>query len=267
MATTAILAQDAVRPLSFDVVSIKPSRQTRATGSPLLGGRLVMTGRTLQDLILPSYLVHTSQIIGIQPWMLSVRYDITAVIEHPPANTNDVRMRLLRSLLADRFGLRLHAETREREALSLRPTRPGQPLPAGLQPSQSRCGGITVEEHRANTREGWPPCGALAITNVPDPEGRGETTHQRWSALTLDEFIATLISAIGEPVVNETGLDGRYDIEFEFVRALPGGSPGNLPEGPTLPAALEEQLGLRLERRRVPVPVLVIDAAAPPATD
>lgn len=62
-------AQTADQPLSFDVVAIEPSRESRPTGTPLRGGRMVMTGRTLHDLISASYLLHSSQILGVEPWM------------------------------------------------------------------------------------------------------------------------------------------------------------------------------------------------------
>jgi uncharacterized protein (TIGR03435 family) len=228
---------------------------------------MVMTGRTLQDLLIAAYLVHTSQLDGIRDWMAAERYDINALIERPSSSTNEFRMQLLQSLLADRFGVRVHRETREREAWVLRQARPGLPLPLRIQPSGSTCDGVTAADRRANTRAGWPPCGALNITNTPDPSGRGETTRQMWSAYTLDQFTAVLVPAIGEPVINETGLEGRFDIDLEYVRPLPGGAAAEVPEGPTLPNALQEQLGLRLERRRAPVPVLVIDAATRPSVD
>jgi uncharacterized protein (TIGR03435 family) len=233
----------------------------------LRGGRMEMAGRTLQDLIIAAYLVHNSQLVGVEPWMTSERYDIRAVIEHPPSSTNEVRMQLLKSMLADRFGLRVHTEARDREAFVLRQAKPGHPLGRGIQPSQTRCDGVSAAQRRANTREGWPPCGAADIKNMPAPDGRGEITHQRWSAVPLDQYTAVLVAAVGEPVANETGLDGRFDIEVEYARPLPGGTIGDIPEGPTLPVALEEQLGLRLERHRAPVPVLVIDRAARPSTD
>jgi uncharacterized protein (TIGR03435 family) len=253
--------------LRFDVVSIKPSQEGRPRGTPLQGGRVVMTGVTLRDLLIAAYQLHGSQLVGGPAWMSSTRFDITAVVENPPSNSAGVRMRLLQSLLADRFGVRVRMDTRERDAYVLRLARPGRPLPRGLQRSLTSCEGVTVEERRANTRAGWPPCGLSRITNTPDAGGRGELTHQMRSALTMDEFAAQLVASVGEPVVNETGLDGRFDIEIEYARPLPGGLPNDVPEGRSLSSALDEQLGLRLDRGRAPVQVLVIDAASLPSTD
>jgi uncharacterized protein (TIGR03435 family) len=264
---TVAVAGTSAQSLSFDATSVRPSRETRARGTPLQGGRLTMSGMTLGELIVAAYLVHRSQVIGGPSWMTSERFDIDAVIAHPPSDSAEVRMQLLRSLLADRFGLRARMETRDRDAFVLRVARPGRPLPRGIEPSQSSCDGLTADERRANTREGWPPCGQARITNVPDPGGRGETTRQMRSALTMDEFAAALIPVFGEPVVNATGLSGRFDLAFEYVRPLPGGFAGEVPEGPRVEAALDEQLGLRVGRQRARVPVLVIDAAARPEPD
>jgi uncharacterized protein (TIGR03435 family) len=255
------------RSLRFDVVSIKTSREARPRGTPLEGGRVSMTGMTLRDLLVAAYQVHASQLVGGPSWMTPARFDIIAVIENPPSSSAEVRQQLLRALLAERFALRVHNELREMQACALRRARPGEPLPRGLQASLSSCDGVTEGERRANTRDGWPPCGMARIANTPDPGGRGETTRQMRSALTMEQFAAALIPLLAEPVSNETGLSGRFDIEIEFVRPLPGGLPGDVPEGPTLTAALEEQLGLRVERRRARVPVLVIDAATLPVVD
>jgi len=84
----------------------------------------------------------------------------------------------------------------------------------------------------------------------------------------MDQFAAYLLPFVGGPVVNDTRLDGRFDLEFTYVRPLPDAAPGDpLPDGPRLLVALEEQLGLHVARRKTSVPVIVIDAVSLPTPD
>jgi uncharacterized protein (TIGR03435 family) len=252
--------------LSFDAESIKRSRESRPRVA-VQGGGYTATGMSLRDLMKAVYLVHPTQLIGGPNWMDSARFDITARTQSPPPG-NVVGMKpLVRSLLEDRFGLRTHMETRDLDALVLVRARPGATMLPGLQPSQSKCEG-TAEERRAHTRDGWPPCEAMQIVNVPGAGTRGETTSMKVSAYTMDQFAGYVGAILDGPAVNQTGLSGRFDLEFSYVRPLPDASPGDpLPEGPRLARAIEEQLGLRIERRRVSVPVVVIDAVTLPSPD
>ena len=153
------------------------------------------------------------------------------------------------------------------DALVLVRAHPDAPLPPGLQPSQSSCEGTDAERH-AHTRAGWPPCGAMQIVNVPGAGTQGETTSMKISAYTMDQFAGYIGAILGGPSANQTGLSGHFDLQFSYVRPLPDAALGDpVPEGPSLGVAVEEQLGLRVERRRARVPVVVIDAVTLPSPD
>jgi uncharacterized protein (TIGR03435 family) len=108
----------------------------------------------------------------------------------------------------------------------------------------------------------------MQIVNVPGVGTRGETTNVKVSAYTMDQLAGYVGAILDGPAVNQTGVNGRFDLELSYVRPLPDALPGEpLPEGPRLAQALEEQLGVRVERRRVPVSVVVIDAVALPSPD
>ena len=78
----------------------------------------------------------------------------------------------------------------------------------------------------------------------------------------------SLVSTVGKPVVDHTRLAGRFDVEYTYVRWGPDAPTIDpLPEGPTLLIAFEEQLGLRIEPRRVPLPVFIIDDVRVPTLD
>lgn len=263
----AAAAAPAVDRLSFAAASIKPSRESRPRVQAQ-GGGYVATGMSLRDLLIAVFLVHRTQLIGGPDWIDSARFDINARAAQPPPGGFFGIKPLIHSLLEDRFGLRTHPEVRELDAFVLERAHPDGPLPNGLQPTRSQCDGITLEERRAKTRDGWPPCSAMDIRNVPGAGTKGETTSMKVSAYTMDQFAAYLLAFVGGPVVNETGLNGRFDLEFSYVRPLPDAAPGDpLPDGPRLLVALEEQLGLHVAHRKATVPVVVIDAVSLPTAD
>ena len=108
----------------------------------------------------------------------------------------------------------------------------------------------------------------MQIVNAPGARTEGETTSMKVSAYTMDQFAGYVGAILDGPAVNQTGMSGRFDLEFSYVRPLPDASPGDaLPEGPRLAQAVEVQLGLRVERRRVSIPVVVIDAVTLPSPD
>jgi uncharacterized protein (TIGR03435 family) len=175
---------------------------------------------------------------------------------------------LVRELLADRFGLQIRAESRAVDAFALRRMRETAPFPPGLQPSQSGCGAVTADERRTSTRAGWPPCGLADIQNVIIEGTRAVRTTVKRSAYTMDEIAMSLVAAVGKPVVDQSGLAGRFDVEYTYVRSGPDAPAGDPPpEGPTLLIAFEEQLGLRVQAGRVPLQVLVVEEVRLPMLD
>jgi uncharacterized protein (TIGR03435 family) len=106
---------------------------------------------------------------------------------------------------------------------------------------------------------------SVADPDAPKPRGtlwsggRKKFEFDRW---TMASFASTLESDVDRPVIDMTGLEGTYDIRLEFAETRSGplvGAPD--PQAPELFTALTEQLGLRLESRRGPVVVLVVDSA------
>jgi uncharacterized protein (TIGR03435 family) len=134
---------------------------------------------------------------------------------------------LVRTLLADRFGLRTHDDVREIDAFVVLRARADAAPPPGLQLSQSSCDAVSPDDRRAGTRAGWPPCGLASIANVPTADGRGVRTDVRRSANTMAEFAMTLSGAAGKPVVDLTGLQAvRFPILIRPIgtRRRAGGS-------------------------------------------
>jgi len=274
-------ASDAA-PTTFDVASIK--RNNSGTGMISMGmrpgGRVDFVNVTLQNLILRAYQVQPFQIIGGPDWIRSDRFDViaSAGAEVPPAQLNV----MLQALLADRFKLAVHTETRESDVFHLVKARDDGRLGPELKPAAVECG----PAGRGRGPQPGPQAG-------PPPPGRGPVQAGRGGGpgcqmmMTPGRFQAagqpmamlanTLANFAGRPVVDRTGLTGGYDFVVSFMPEGRGAPIGPLPPGielppidpnaPSLFTALQEQLGLKLESARGPMDVIVIDNVEPPTED
>jgi uncharacterized protein (TIGR03435 family) len=261
IATAALFAQAAAAPLTFEVASIKPSdpneRAIYLNLQPPAGIRIINAPVTL--LITFAYKIRDFQLAGAPGWISSARYDILAKgapvpgSEEVPADTrkmtdvqfqtrmDDARERL-RSLLADRFQLAVHKETREGSVYALVVAKGG----SKLQPAQEN-----AEGSRGMRMER----GQLTATRAP-----------------IDLLVTTLSGQLGHPVVDKTGLTGKYDFTLTWAPDMPRGPSPNpeapppaAAEGPSIFTALPEQLGLRLESQKGPVEMTVIDRIEHPS--
>ncbi len=243
---SAVFAQD-LRP-SFDVASIRPvappvgpflpgSRPVcpvTGCGGPGTGSpeRIRFTYASLKNLIQVAYNVRSSHHIEAPAWMASATFDVVANV--PPGATREQANLMLQNLLADRFQLKVHRSTRELPVFALVVARNGPKLK------------VSVDDPDAPK-----PRGTLWSS------GRKRFEFDSW---TMASFARTLESDVDRPVIDMTGLKGAYDIRLEFAETKSAfGSPD--PQAPELFTALTEQLGLKLESRKSPVVLLVVDSA------
>lgn len=281
MAVTIGLTLGAQQP-SFEVAAVR--RNTSGDGFTGLqmqpGGRLTFTNAPVRMLITRAYNVQNFQIVGGPDWLTSARYDITA--KAAEGNTPPDQLNLmLQSLLADRFQLVLHRETRELPVYFLVKAREDGRLGSALAPAAVDC-----SAGRGRAGGGPPPAAAPPRAGGPGtvaPAAGGCRFLFAPGRLTVAGqpigMVANALGAqLGRPVIDKTGLAGAYDFELTFMpegRGMPVGPPP--PGAPELPpidpnapsifTALQEQLGLKLESARGPVEVLVIDSAQPPVED
>jgi uncharacterized protein (TIGR03435 family) len=212
------------------------------------------------------------QISGGPSWLASARFDIVAKAENdaPIAQTRV----MLRTLLAERFMLTTHTETRELPIYALVMARNDGRLSAQLRRSEADCARETVAlDNWAGIRPstGTPRCGFFGFAPGTDlPKGRGGLAFR---GLTLAAFSKRLVPMVRRSVSDQTGLQGYFDADFDFVAELPPPPPPpGLPSSFTDPfvsifTALPEQLGLKLDSRRGPVDVLVIDRVEQPTRE
>jgi uncharacterized protein (TIGR03435 family) len=253
---------------SFDVASIRPNPDTAGGEIRLLpNGRLTAAGALVRALILRAYALHDSQLIDAPDWIALERFDIDARTATPPAGGPDGLLPLVRTLLAERFGLRVHTETRELPAFLLTYARKNRTLGPQIRPTEADCSSsaTATAPDRKSILESWPPCGMVYVVSYTDGAGSVKMRLRR-SGVTMQEFAPTLQGAVGRPVLDGTGLDGRYDIEYSYApQPNTASTIAALQNVPFLGAALEEQLGLKLESERTEVPVLVIDSVDRPS--
>ncbi len=256
----------------FEVVSIRPINdantpmRTMTTPAGFESSNPV-GGILRQALQKPDY-----QMVGAPGWINTERYSIRA---KPPAGVPITAMSVMMlNMLKDRFQLVTHVETREQPIFHLVLARSDGRLGPNLKPTSAECQ-ATMANRQEAAKRGAPP-----VFDPGDPCGSGRNSPGlfTFSGRSIAQFIPTLSDLTGRPVIDKTGLAGLYDVtlKFAYEGRMPGvmgplGSPGPAPpvdpDTPSLSAAVQEQLGLKLESVRGPVEVVVIDRFERPTLD
>jgi uncharacterized protein (TIGR03435 family) len=233
--------------LSFEVATIKPSKpDQRGSGFGLQGNRLRATNITLNDLIAFAYEVHPKQAIGTPPWAGTDKFDIEAKPEGEGAPSGKQWKGMLQKLMADRFKLAFHREMKELPVYALSVGKTGPKL----------------------TKSGGDPNSPPAL----DFSGLGNLHVTNGSMVGFTQAMQAVV--LDRPVVDQTGLDGRFDFDLNWTpddsqfRGLgakipPQADGANAP--PPLYKAIQEQIGLKLDATKAPAEVLVIDHVEKPS--
>jgi uncharacterized protein (TIGR03435 family) len=206
----------------------------------------------------------------------SERFEITARV--PAGATREQLRTMIQSLLADRFKLKLHRESKEMASYQLMVARNGPKFKASGTEAATPAGGTSLPPGPGGPppldKDGYPitPPGRESMMAILPGRARIRAVQE-----TMPQFAARLSNFLGQPVNDATGLKGKYDFLLSwspeegrsFVAGapppppylVPDGPPTSAPQemGPTLFTALQQQLGLRLERKKAPVELLVID--------
>jgi uncharacterized protein (TIGR03435 family) len=257
---------------TFEVVSVKPSTgPTGERGQP--GGRYTAT-RTVRFLIADAFFFGTplemSRVVGGSEWIDSDRYEINAKGEWQPTPTGPPRelFLMIRSMLEDRFKLKTHPETRELPIYELVLARADGRFGAGLHKSDVDCDAVF-----AARRGGAPPPPRLGPMDPPPCALMGGPARIISGGVPMEQLATNLAMHVERPVVDKTGLSGRFEFNFAFTPeqmpdgAPPPGVPPIDPNGPGIFTALQEQLGLKLVPAKAKTDVIVIDGVERPTPD
>jgi uncharacterized protein (TIGR03435 family) len=272
----SVPAPDPNVPLYFEAASIKPSNPDNPPGQGIQrqpGGRFRTINAPARMLITFAYQIQGYQLVGGPDWISSERYDIVAKMEGDPppvipGSGADHMMLATRTLLTDRFNLKIRKETRELDIYALTMARPGGKPGPKLIPARGGCSPEELAARRGAPppSQGGPPSVVCGIQQGP---GR-----IRFGNYPLSLFANGISARVGRAVVDRTGLTGNWEFEIEFqAEVLPGQLPPGAtpppvdPDAPNLFTAIQEQLGLKLDATRGPVEVWVIDSIDHPMPD
>jgi uncharacterized protein (TIGR03435 family) len=221
---------------SFEVASIKyhPGPIRYSADPSVHGRRVIGTASTLLDLITSSYDVRYDQISGGPKWANSDAYDIEAKAEGEGTLTREEARRMMQSLLADRFHVKIHREAREVPVYALVLSKNGHKM----KESSADAPGNSVRVNKSGV-------------------------HMEASRGNMEYLASQLSHTAGRPVVDKTGLTGYYAFTFDWIPA--DRAPESDSDTPSMFTAIQEQLGLKLEPTKAPREILVIDHAEKPS--
>lgn len=289
-------------PPTFEVASVKvaeafggsmpmmagPGRAMRARGCGKPDPALVRcTGASLKMLLMRAYDVKAYQIDG-PAWIGSDAYDLMAKV--PEGVAADKVPAMLQTLLAERFAVKIHKETRVLPAYELGVAKGGPKLkevdPAKLQPLPEPGSALPPPPPPRGPGNGPPPLSALPAGAMMMMMNTNGSRLFRGN-ITIDQLILHLTNSLDRPVIDNTGLKGTYEIELSYLgdendgmgRMMMAGMPpptgggdaagrgepsrqqdANTPIA-TLPQALQQSLGLKLEPKKLPIDMIVVDGA------
>ncbi len=230
-----VVAAQTGAPAAFEIASVKPD-DTGGNYIEAVRGTLTAHSATPATCIMWAYGVESSQLSGANPavseLLQSARYTIVAKAA-APVPESQLRI-MFQTLLAERFKLALHRQSRELQVLAL-----------------------VIEKNGPKFHE-----------STGDGESKQEAPSKlarRWQWTTMAQLATSLGEAMQAPVVDQTGLTGKYDFSLDLSPYVTTGERPDI--GAMMVTAVREQLGLKLDRRRAPTDVLVIDHLESPTAN
>ena len=222
--------------IRFEVASVKPSPPPaagRSTNYHMNGGpgtpdpnRFACENFDLASLITLAYDIPSYR-LSAPSWMRDAKFDIVANV--PSGSTKEQFRLMLENLLAERFQVKTHWDTKEMQVYAL-----------------------VVAKSGSKLKE------SAAAAPMMRMGSAGGITQMTFTGSPVEQFVTQLpyVPGVDRPVLDKTGLTGKYDFELK----LAGGRSGVTgPEGESVFTAIEEQLGLKLEAQRASIPILVVD--------
>jgi uncharacterized protein (TIGR03435 family) len=253
-ADTAWAIPDPSKPMALDadpayeVVTVKPSDPNDGNrGFQTRGRHIRAANETVNDMISFAWGIHVKQIVGAPEWLATDHYFVDGVPD-TPGDPNLTQFRsMFRKVLADRFGLQVHQEQRELPVYALTVAKGG--------PKMTK---------------------SLGNPNGPPNDNFSTSAYMKETNTTMGEYAKALQYVLDRPVIDKTGLEGRWDFllkwtpdesQFTAIGAKIPPSTDNPNAPPGLFAAIREQIGLKLDPEKAPAEVLVIDKVERPAAN
>jgi uncharacterized protein (TIGR03435 family) len=202
------------------------------------GDRFSLDDQTVSRLIAFAWAINQNQIVDAPNWLRDEHYDMDGKTSAQADPTVPEQQQIIRKLLADRFGLSFHREKRELAVYALVIAKGGPRLPPAAHPNAQ------PGQHN---------------------EGHGMQTTRSFTSAAMSDFILTMQFFLDRPLVDQTGLTGRYDFNLTYTYADASNSDPDAP--PPLFTALQEQLGLTFQPTKAAKDVLVLDHVERPSAN
>lgn len=257
MVMLAATAAGGAQAPAFDAVSIKVNASGEQNSS--FGGRpggIQVRNNTLRSIIRNIWNLNALQIVGGPSWIDETRFDIVATAPGNP--TRDQMIAMAKTMMAERFKLVVHTETRPIPIYALMLTRADGKLGPNLRPSSLTDCNPPTPPAPGTPRPPAPP--QLAGVDIPACGTNTNSGILRAGGVRLDSFTRNMANAAGRIIIDKTGLTGAFDMVLRF-NPDPNNPSSDLP---TLFAAVQEQLGLKFDAQTAPAEVLVVDSAEKP---
>ena len=244
-----------------DVHSVPRSLTGFGRAAPARSGRYEIRGASMLDLVRFAYGFDPDKILGGPSWLELDRFDVIAKL--PAESTPDTQKLMLQALLRERFQLAVHKDTQ---------SLPTYALTVGKKPQMKEADGSEETGCKPQTSSGAPaePGRQIVMMNQNGQQttiaiGPGMTIQYNCRNMTMDAFAAGLRGLLGaslgpNPVLNQTGLKGNWNFELRYSLGLIGLLGAEQGDRISIFDAVEKQLGLKLEQRPNPTPVIVVDS-------
>ena len=257
----------------FEVASVKINKSgDNQTRFNFVGGRIDVINMQLRGIIQSAYRVPANQLVNVPGWVNGTRVDIVAKAD-PKYSVQELQS-MLQPLLVQRFKFKFHREMRDMDVYVMSVASRDGRLGPKLEKSATNCEelGAQPRSSLAPPKPGeLPACGTV-------PGGPGRIILRGFG---MGPFVQILgLATRGRQVIDETGLQGGYNIDLTYTPealsaaalAARGGAAGPLagqvdPNGPDLVTAMQEQLGLKLDGRKMALEVMVVDNIEQPTED
>jgi uncharacterized protein (TIGR03435 family) len=252
---------------SFEIASVKPNAS--GLGAPMAvrpqNDRLTIVNVPGRKLVQMAFRLDVEQIEGAPSWLVNEHFDVTAKATAPFSPSNRWQD-MLRTLLEERFRLRVRHAPKEVQGFALVVARADGRLGPSLRRAGASCAELSA---RSKDPEKDDPCGVRTTAMRAFLTGM-----MSMHGLELSALVGWARADLRRPIVDETGLTGAFDWDVKWTPQNFLGQSFNRerfptidPEGPAIGTAFEEQLGLKLEPRRIPLDVIVIEHVERPMAD
>jgi uncharacterized protein (TIGR03435 family) len=222
---------------TFQVATIKPSKPDEWLKIQIQGRRFATTGSSLVDILKYAYGIHASQIVDGPAWLSTEKFDLLADPDKESRPTSDEMKKMVQELVSDRFHLSFHRARRELPVYAI--------VVGKTAPKLTK----STKDPSGNPWVAFSPSGSFSVGNA--------------SMADLATFMQRY--AMDRPVVDKTGIPGKYDLSLVWTPDDKVASTDDPNAPPGLFTAIQEQLGLKLEATRAQVDVFIIDHVEQPS--